>query len=219
MSFCFRIFHLIQYFFVIEKPWSAHRTFLNKCCCCCTKWRHTANDLFFPQVELIVATSNKSAQPEMESERVKEREWGRGEVGEREEGKRVQWWVAVSLQRLTLPHWARPPHLSITSPANHFCASSFVLPSTSPPSLPPSQTASLYLYTRAETPFVVHMCCVELDSLWLVRIIRPQRVVCETPCFPSHLPSVNNVTLIRRPHLQCVDFQYCCYYYYYYYYD
>lgn len=124
------------------------------------------------------------------SQKWRVQEWGRG--GSWREGGRK---ASPVLGVCESAHWVRPPHLSITSPANHFCASSSVLPT-----LP---TPSLYLYARAETPPVVHMCCVELDSLWLARIIRPQRVVCETPRFPSHLPSVNNVTLNRRPHLQC----------------
>lgn len=64
-----------------------------------------------------------------------------------------------------------PPTLGpAPSPVNHLTCQSllcivFCFTFNFTPSLPPSQTPFLYLYTRAETPFVVHMCCVELDSL------------------------------------------------------
>ncbi|KAG9261967.1 calcium/calmodulin-dependent protein kinase type II subunit delta isoform X20 [Astyanax mexicanus] len=50
--------------------------------------------------QLIVATTEKSAQPE--------RKRKRGMDGWREEGEEVQCHVALSLQCLTLPHWAPP---------------------------------------------------------------------------------------------------------------
>ncbi len=157
MSFCFRIFHLIQYFFVIEKPWSAHRTFLNKCCCCCTKWGHTANDLFFPQVELIVVTSNKSAQPEMESESERERV---REGGSWREGGRKASPVMGGCESAA----PDPPTLGpAPSPVNHltcqsllcivFCLT-FNFPSF-PPSLPDSVPVSLH-------PCRDSLCCAHV---------------------------------------------------------
>ncbi|KAL7836834.1 hypothetical protein AOLI_G00281180 [Acnodon oligacanthus] len=80
--------------------------------------------------QLIVATSEKSAQPENERERERKKERERA----REEGEEVQCHVALSLQCLTLPHWAPPltcqsrlcalstPPTPVSSPrSSHLC--------------------------------------------------------------------------------------------------
>uniref|UniRef100_A0A8C2ITS5 calcium/calmodulin-dependent protein kinase n=1 Tax=Cyprinus carpio TaxID=7962 RepID=A0A8C2ITS5_CYPCA len=55
---------------------------------------------------------------------------------------------------------------------------------------------SLYTVPVSLHPCRDSLCCAHVlcgVGQSLLRIIRPQRVVCEMPCFPSHLPSVNNV--------------------------